>query len=1203
MKQKILLVIGILLLSFFGVSIYNEFMANHTYYQWMLASRVNRKLVIRSIIAVCIPIAYIIRSKVFSVKRFFMYIIPLTLIVFTTAFTVIKDSIIGWSAGFIILVLNTLILYFLGMYFVLGITAFGTRISKTYIKFKETRRQEMLINFWIWLWIFLLIVYIFSMVHLLRGVVIRIVFLGLGYMYRRMKADMLPYKTIISDVADEFRGDKLKANRWKRIGVILLAISIIYYLYGFQLSFIPYSTAWDANHAYMYLPKVLAQSHGVMRWDTWWVASMAPQLRHAFITFRFALINPIKSRFWLAPDTIAVAMNFLSGIFVLIFGTGLIKEVLTYFSSKKEEEDDTTTMLGMYSGRMMLLFRLTSWMGAFLVFVDNKTDLGVMALTILAILSGFIFLKHILDNREHGLRLHRDSLKYIIISWVMFARALMSKQTAFIDIALFGLLLIGLRIDSVIAIGAGIMTVGITGVLKIANAPDMMTPAAGKYIVLIGLVVVILGLARMFMNKNKSQGNLSDKKRLFKYILIRLVALVATMFVFKWPNILINEINTGTFSPGIFIKSVLLVQKANPKILLAVTDATALAEQTAVDQQVVDTTAYTPEQCKQTTFTKEELNADIRKAVTTNEDVWRYVGYGWKEIGKGGWLNLWYGLLRIFYPKDNMCYGVNWAAKLLCVNAQAIENFNIPTLQTLFAKVKPGTEAYTLLSWALAAYEVKWSGSVINPTEYRDQIVALRGYYQDHAIQTQAGKINIPYRYLTLFNVVFNRSLQNLSSYYTDIWFVRLLVFMLLALGFVYALFNAKRFKQDTNLVVLSGVAIIGRAIRRIIGWGIVWYGMGLVVRTAIAVAMILRDMFDHFKDEKDKTMIYIILFLFAIRGLMQFVLNFVRISSQGGGGPFLRYKMNNGKSVEITSSLQQKEVVKAGYGQKDVFNLQFPHYNKFIDYVKNRPNKDGVLIAGTYMAYFLDNQRNIKSDGMLSRFREQNSDGNLCKSYQRLKDSDLKYLVIDPNIGTVVMGEGNESLFNRFFAKRDPVTGKIQDDGAISNLVKLRKAGYISLFSTNNLWAKYAFSLNDAALMEKFGNMSEDELVFLRAKLSIARFFPDAQELLNFIWETFANRIGDGQVIGDIADVYGKNVDETKIFSVAAKVFEQQWASAELSTTIEWLSQDERLILMQYLGLVNLAKAQNPQYQEFVNSILGQSLGGGSQLIVFELN
>lgn len=172
-------------------------------------------------------------------------------------------------------------------------------------------------------------------------------------------------------------------------------------------------------------------------------------------------------------------------------------------------------------------------MGAFLVFVDNKTDLGVMALTILAILSGFIFLKHILDNREHGLKLHRDSLKYIIISGVMFARASMAKPTAFLDIALFGILLIGLRIDSIIAIGAGIMTIGVTGILKIANAPDMMNPATGKYVMLIGLIIVILGIARMFMNKNILQGNLSDKKRLFKYICIRLATLIVTLLVFK----------------------------------------------------------------------------------------------------------------------------------------------------------------------------------------------------------------------------------------------------------------------------------------------------------------------------------------------------------------------------------------------------------------------------------------------------------------------------------------------------------------------------------------------------------------------------------------------------------------------------------------------------------------------------------------------
>ncbi|HBB03462.1 TPA: hypothetical protein DCZ39_00965 [Patescibacteria group bacterium] len=107
---------------------------------------------------------------------------------------------------------------------------------------------------------------------------------------------------------------------------------------------------------------------------------------------------------------------------------------------------------------------------------------------------------------------------------------------------------------------------------------------------------------------------------------------------------------------------------------------------------------------------------------------------------------------------------------------------------------------------------------MINPIEYKEQIVALRQYYQNHTIKTDAGKINIPYRYLIPFNVTFNRSLQNLSSYYTDIGFVRLLILMLLVLGFVYAMFNAKRFNQDTNLVVLSSITIIGRAIWWIIG-------------------------------------------------------------------------------------------------------------------------------------------------------------------------------------------------------------------------------------------------------------------------------------------------------------------------------------------------------------------------------------------------
>ncbi len=133
---------------------------------------------------------------------------------------------------------------------------------------------------------------------------------------------------------------------------------------------------------------------------------------------------------------------------------------------------------------------------------------------------------------------------------------------------------------------------------------------------------------------------------------------------------------------------------------------------------------------------------------------------------------------------------------------------------------------------------------------------------------------------------------------------------------------------------------------------------------------------------------------------------NLIRISSQGVGGPFAWYRMSIGQTVELNDSLQQEEILKNGYGWKDVFDLQFPHYNKFINYVADRKDEDGVLIAGTYIQYFLKNQRNIRMDGMLNRFWELASDNDSCKTSQRLKNDNIKYLVIDPNIGTVGMGE-----------------------------------------------------------------------------------------------------------------------------------------------------------------------------------------------------
>ena len=49
-------------------------------------------------------------------------------------------------------------------------------------------------------------------------------------------------------------------------------------------------------------------------------------------------------------------------------------------------------------------------------------------------------------------------------------------------------------------------------------------------------------------------------------------------------------------------------------------------------------------------------------------------------------------------------------------------------------------------------------------------------------------------------------------------------------------------------------------------------------------------------------------------------------------------------------------------------------------------------------------------------------------------------------------MGEGNETLFHRFFAKLNAIDGSIEEDGTLTTLVKMYKLGYLRLLSTNNL-------------------------------------------------------------------------------------------------------------------------------------------------------
>jgi hypothetical protein len=69
----------------------------------------------------------------------------------------------------------------------------------------------------------------------------------------------------------------------------------------------------------------------------------------------------------------------------------------------------------------------------------------------------------------------------------------------------------------------------------------------------------------------------------------------------------------------------------------------------------------------------------------------------------------------------------------------------------------------------------------------------LRQYYQSHSIKSDDDYLAIPYRFIVPFNISMNRSLQNLSSYYTDIGFVWIILYVLMVAALVYALIHKEK--------------------------------------------------------------------------------------------------------------------------------------------------------------------------------------------------------------------------------------------------------------------------------------------------------------------------------------------------------------------------------------------------------------------------
>ena len=1256
------------------------YLAEHTYYFGMLSSGQNWWVFISALLCAWLfPLLYLLAGSKIKIKN-----LLIAFVLWAWIFGVIHSNI-KWDPIWIwhvITIFNTILLVCLWIYLILWFSALWSWIERKWIKFKQFRWQEMFLSFWIWFCSFVIIVQILLWIWLLYWIVSWLLFLWLGFMVRYERESLWKREEIICGILNNYR-EWLLSWEWnlnskkfwnsKKIWFIAISLptilSLAYLYMWIQNAFVPYSTAWDANHEYMYTPKILAENAGIYWWNT--LANTMPWFWHQFLTFIFSLTWCTNWWFGLSPDNIAISMNNISATLVLLFWIAIIFQIFSLINNKKDKDEESEmkkwknmvieTEMENWNWITMwwyiLLLWLTWWMWAFLVIVDNKTDLWVMALSLLALLAGLIFLQNRKNSKDK-----RDLFKYVLIAGLFFGFAALAKITAFVDLVLFWLLLVWLRFSSLTSLWLWIMVMWFVRKFNILTSSVMLTDTNATWLIIVWWIITITWLIVYLLKRT----NRKEFWKNFKDLIILWIWFLLPLIVLKLPRTIISQIKTDNFSFWNSLKSVFLSMDDSDKnkdysSFLAqnieneeVDDGDGVSDSDVInsldEQELVDTSKLnlrndkTFAQCSAAgdIYSEEELNEWLEEIVGWQwwEDFWRYIWYWRKEFKKANLLsidedtankswfkffkslrpksrdcgdndanniicdkNLSFGIMKLFWPTSDKCYGFNHDAKILCENANVIDSFKIDDLRAIYENWinNKEWEAWLLLKQAIDAYdEAKSEGKIwfssSNSALFHDEIVNLRQYYQSHSIASTEGTVNIPYRYLVPLNISFNWSLQNLSSYYTDIGFFWIIIYVCLLIALPYAIV-----KKDKILTSIALTTLIWWGIWWIIWSSILWYWTVLISRTMITLALLWSHLFDK-KEKNLKVLPYILIVIVALFFWIQILFNFLRISSQWANSVFVRYKWNVGREQIISEELQPANKVKYWYNRKSIFDLQFPQYNPIIHALADREDKDWVIIAWTYIQYFLWNQRNIKWDWMLSDFWKKTSDWDLCKIYWRLKKDNVRYLIVDPNIGTVTMWEWNETLFYRFFWKLGENGTKIEKDGTILSLIRLAKEWYIKLLSTNNVGSKYAFTLTDDEIRWYFWwNLTDDELILKRGKMAVLQYFNDADSIFWTIANIFINRIMNDREkwIEDIANIYWMEVDTKKIASAA-----DSYINWNHNWNIDNLSQNERAVLVNYLNIyMAYSQWQTENWQAMIQNLLINSVSWWSQVIALELN
>ncbi|MBP6911257.1 hypothetical protein KBC03_06805 [Patescibacteria group bacterium] len=147
-------------------------------------------------------------------------------------------------------------------YFIAGLLSTGTWIRRKLFGSHERTIEHVFLNIGLGLIAFCLMTTLLVLFHLFYGVIIAAIFIGYGLCSRKMRGELKLAKQPFEDMLNMISWKSVKTSPLMLVYVLLILFSLMYAFHGFVLADIPYPTAWDANHAYMYYPRIRALNNG-----------------------------------------------------------------------------------------------------------------------------------------------------------------------------------------------------------------------------------------------------------------------------------------------------------------------------------------------------------------------------------------------------------------------------------------------------------------------------------------------------------------------------------------------------------------------------------------------------------------------------------------------------------------------------------------------------------------------------------------------------------------------------------------------------------------------------------------------------------------------------------------------------------------------------------------------------------------------------